>query len=73
MNHTGWVSAGNVTIPVNHSIPEVGVVVEVRYLYAFRQSGCLYQPTYLGVRDDIAVGDCKTSQLKFKAEEDGSQ
>jgi bifunctional non-homologous end joining protein LigD len=69
MNCEGWIPAGNVTIPANFDVPQVGSVVEVRYLYAFKESGCLYQPTYLGERDDIAVGDCKTTQLKYKAGE----
>ena len=65
----GWQSAGNVTIPPNHPVPKLGQVVEVRYLYAFPESGSLYQPTYLGVRSDIAVEECMRSQLKFKATE----
>ncbi len=65
-----WVSAGNVTIPANHPIPAHGQVVEVRYLYAFRESGCLYQPVYLGVRDDVLPTECLTSQLKFKNDEE---
>ena len=63
------VSCGNVSIPVNHKIPEVGAVVEVRYLYAYRESLALYQPVYLGSRDDVEPGECLVSQLKFKAEE----
>jgi bifunctional non-homologous end joining protein LigD len=51
-------------------VPKAGEVVEVRYLYAFRESGCLYQPVYLGKRSDIHQTDCTTSQLKFKAEEE---
>ncbi len=35
------VSAGDVTIPPNHRIPEAGRVVEVSYLYALRQSGSI--------------------------------
>jgi bifunctional non-homologous end joining protein LigD len=66
LNNEGWVPAGNVTIPANFSIPKVGAVVEIRYLYAFKESGSLYQPTYLGERDDVAVGDCKATQLKYK-------
>jgi bifunctional non-homologous end joining protein LigD len=65
-----WKSAGNVTIPANHSIPKVGTVVEVRYLYAFKESGCLYQPTYLGPRSDINQSECLVGQLKFKAGDD---
>jgi predicted DNA-binding WGR domain protein len=64
----GWVSCGNVTIPVNHKIPSVGQVVETRYLYAFKESGVLFQPVYLGPRDDVDEAECLTTQLKFKAE-----
>jgi bifunctional non-homologous end joining protein LigD len=60
--------AGNVTIPPNHEIPQGGQVVECRYLYAFRESGSIFQPVYLGVRDDIGAEECSTTQLKFKAE-----
>jgi len=62
------VSCGNVTIPANHKIPPVGMVVEVRYLYAYRDSLALYQPVYLGPRDDVEPGECLVSQLKFKME-----
>ena len=59
--------AGNVTIPANKGMPNVGAVVEVRYLYAFRESGAAYQPCYLGTRDDIPSTDCTTKQLKYKS------
>ena len=62
------VSCGNVTIPANHQIPPVGAVAEIRYLYAFRDSLALYQPVYLGPRDDVDTDECLVSQLKFKAE-----
>ena len=61
------VSCGNVTIPANHEIPRVGEVVDVRYLYAYRDSLALYQPVYLGPREDVDR-ECLVSQLKFKAE-----
>lgn len=61
------VSVGNVTIPVNQPIPVVGAVVECRYLYAF-PGGCLFQPVYLGRREDIPFSECVVSQLKFKPE-----
>jgi bifunctional non-homologous end joining protein LigD len=62
------ISCGNVTIPANHDIPKVGAVVEVRYLYSYKESHALYQPVYLGPRDDVEPGECLASQLKFKAE-----
>jgi bifunctional non-homologous end joining protein LigD len=58
---------GNVTIPVNHPIPVVGDLVEIQYLYAYR-NGCLYQPVYQGKRTDQLLEDCVTSKLKYKAE-----
>ncbi|WP_411844990.1 WGR domain-containing protein [Roseibacillus persicicus] len=59
--------SGNVTIPPGQPIPEIGGVVEVRYLYAFRESGAVYQPTYLGIRSDLVPSDCLSPQLKYKA------
>jgi bifunctional non-homologous end joining protein LigD len=66
----GWVSCGNVTIPANHKIPQAGQVVEARFLYAFKESGVLFQPVYLGPRDDVAPNECLTSQLKYKPEDE---
>lgn len=63
------VEAGNCTIPVNYDVPNERDIVEVKYLYAFKESGSVYQPSYLGKRDDIEVHDCTTFQLKFKPEE----
>ncbi|MBX3742556.1 MAG: WGR domain-containing protein [Akkermansiaceae bacterium] len=60
------VPAGNVTIPPNHDIPAPGTIIEARYLYTYEESGSIYQPVFLGVRDDIAPSECTTSQLKFK-------
>ncbi len=67
-NGRSLVSCGNVTIPANHEIPTVGTVIEACYLYAAKDSGVLYQPVYLGPRDDVDPGECLVSQLKFKAE-----
>jgi bifunctional non-homologous end joining protein LigD len=61
--------AGNVTIPPNHPMPSIGDVVEIRYLYAFKESGALYQPVFLGRRDDISMRECTVVQLKFKQED----
>jgi bifunctional non-homologous end joining protein LigD len=60
------IPVGNVTIPVNKDIPDVGAVAEVRYLYAFK-GGSLCQPQYLGTRDDILPKECSEAQLKFKS------
>jgi bifunctional non-homologous end joining protein LigD len=61
------VPSGNVTIPPNYKVPVVGDVVEARYLYAFRESGSIFQPVYLGKRDDITAIECTVAQLKYKA------
>ena len=63
-DHTG---VGNVTIPPNKDVPAIGNVVEIRYLYAYR-GGSLYQPTYIGPRDDVDPEECLISQLKYKQE-----
>ena len=64
------VGVGSVSIPPNKAVPSAGALVEVRYLYAYK-GGSLYQPAYLGERDDLDLGDCVLSQLKYKvADED---
>jgi bifunctional non-homologous end joining protein LigD len=63
---------GNVTIPPNFNVPAVGEVLELRYLYALRESNALYQPVYLGPREDVEHHECVLSQLKFKARDDES-
>ncbi len=68
----GAVSIGNVTIPSNKSIPQTGALVEIRYLYAYK-GGSLYQPAYLGERDDLSDEACVLSQLKFKADGDAEE
>jgi bifunctional non-homologous end joining protein LigD len=62
------VPAGNVTIPPNHEIPQIGTVCDARYLYAHKQSGSIYQPVYLGPRADIPPSECGVDQLKYKSE-----
>lgn len=63
---------GNVTIPPNYDLPSPGQIVEVKYLYVVGQGGALYQPIYLGVRDDVDASECtiKKQQIKYKAVED---
>jgi bifunctional non-homologous end joining protein LigD len=70
LGKNGWQMAGNVTIPANHSIPQVGEVVELKFLYAHRESDVLVQPVYLGKRDDVDAAECRVSQLKYKPEDD---
>ena len=62
------VPVGNVTIPPNHAVPAVGEVCDARYLYAFRESGVIYQPVYIGKRCDISASECVTDQLKYKVD-----
>ena len=63
-------TVGNVMIPPNMDIPGIGKVVEVKYLYAFKDTDSLFQPVYLGVRNDIQAFDCKIEQLKYKSDEE---
>lgn len=62
-----WVDMGNVTIPANHDIPKANDIVEVRYLYTNR-GGAVYQPVYLGKRNDVDESECVVGQLKYKNE-----
>ena len=66
------VRVGNVTIPPRQPIPGAGAVVEVRYLYAY-PGGSLFQPVYLGVRDDVGPEACTAGQLKYKAPADDEE
>jgi bifunctional non-homologous end joining protein LigD len=60
-----WVYVGDCAIPPNREIPNAGDVVEIRYLYA-TAGRRIYQPVYLGVRDDILLSECTVGQMKFK-------
>lgn len=62
------IKVGNCTVPANKAIPQTGAVVEVRYKYAFA-GGSLFQPFYLGLRDDLSDADCLIGQLKYKRTE----
>jgi bifunctional non-homologous end joining protein LigD len=70
LNGDKWEFIGNCTVSANKGIPLLGVVVEIRYLYVQGKGGHLYQPVYIGKRDDVEEGECVISQLKYKAEED---
>lgn len=61
------VEVGRCSIPPNKQVPEADTVIEVRYLHVFR-GGRVYQPVYIGVRDDLDKSECTIEQLKFKAE-----
>ena len=67
MDGENQVDVGNVTIPPNKEMPPLHAYIEVRYLYAYK-GGSLYQPTYLGVRNDVGIKDCPIAQLKYKRE-----
>jgi bifunctional non-homologous end joining protein LigD len=60
------VPAGNITIPPNAEVPHSGEVIEARFLYAFQESGAVYQPVFLHKRDDLLPEACVVGQLKFK-------
>jgi len=62
---------GNITtIGHDRSKIPIGSVCECRYLYYF-PGGSLYQPVYLGQRDDTYVSDCLLSKLKCKSPVEG--
>ncbi len=58
---------GKVTISPNYDVPEIGDLVEVRYLYAYK-GGAIFQPVYLGKRPDSDLTDCTMKQIIYKAE-----
>jgi len=64
---TELIDHGNCTIPPNKEVPEINSIVEIRMLYCFK-GGKIYQPTYLGPRDDIDAKECVVSKLKYKPE-----
>jgi len=71
-----WVSCGNVTVLKQGLIDTLKVrdIVEIKYLYAVRGSGQLYQPSPCMTegtfkRDDVDDKECTTKQLKFKGEQ----
>ena len=61
-------SMGFVTVKANQQFPEPGDIVEVKYLYAFRD-GKLAQPELLCIRrDDTRADDCTENKLKIKSD-----
>lgn len=69
LNASGLQEMSHVTIPPNHPIPAIGSIVEVQYLYSFPLTHALYQPVYLGEREDVTREECTLSQLKYLQEE----
>lgn len=67
MGPEGPIAVGNVTVPANQDIPEVGSVVEVSYLYAY-PDGSLFQPTLIKVRNDILPEECLEGQRVYRAD-----
>jgi len=57
---------GKVTIPPNWTVPAVGQVIEVKYLYVASEGGSLYQSIYLGPRDDVDAKECTFDQQRLK-------
>lgn len=60
---------GKITIPETTPLPDVGMFVEIRYLYC-HVGGKLFQTTYLGVREDQDRTDCHMREIKFKSQVD---
>ncbi|ADU38019.1 DUF6891 domain-containing protein [Variovorax paradoxus] len=56
------VDMGNVTVPPNETLPAVGTLVEVRYLYRYA-GGKFEQPVYKGQRPDMTSEDAVLSQV----------
>jgi bifunctional non-homologous end joining protein LigD len=62
------VPVGNVTIPANKAIPDVGAVAEVEYLY-YNPGGAFEQPVFLRVRNDMDAAEALLSQVtRYKPE-----
>ncbi len=62
------IGIGNVTIPPNHPVPAPGSVVECRYLN-WIPGGALYQPVYLGTREDVSQEECTFERQQLKTKE----
>lgn len=52
-----------------HPLPAPGSVAEIKYLYAYH-GGCLYQPSFKELRDDVDPEECLMGQLKYKSVEE---
>jgi len=61
------VNIGNATVYPNQVMPAAGEIVEIKYLYYY-PGGSLYQPVFLGPRNDVDREECLISKLKAKQE-----
>ena len=62
------IDCGNVKIRSKHFRVNEGMVIDVRYLHAFRDSNHVYQPRMVAIRDDLPPEHCLLSQLKYKGQ-----
>jgi ATP-dependent DNA ligase len=62
------IECGNVKIRSKHFRVNEGMVIDVRYLHAFRDSNHVYQPRMVAIRDDLQPEHCLISQLKYKGQ-----
>lgn len=62
------IDCGNVKIRSRHFRVNDGMVIDVRYLHAFRDSNHVYQPRMVAIRDDLQPEHCLISQLKYKGQ-----
>jgi bifunctional non-homologous end joining protein LigD len=62
----GWVPVGDVTVKPKQTVPAVGSVIEVKYLYAFPETHKLFQPELLRSRTDISDTDCTLTQARYR-------
>lgn len=53
---------GNVGIPVNQLMPDVGSVIDVQYRHLYSQ-GDLCEPVFLKARSDVLASECQLSQV----------
>ncbi len=56
---------GKCSVPTNKKLPEIGAVVEVKYLYAYL-GGAIAQPVFKEERTDVDVEECLMSQIIYK-------
>jgi bifunctional non-homologous end joining protein LigD len=63
------IAVGNTTVYANQTMPQVGDIVEVEYLYYYKD-GSLFQPVLKGIRNDVDESECLISKLKLKPETD---